>query len=98
MTIETFENGSCLTVTPIGRVDSVASDELQAVLEKQFTPDRDQLILDFAQVDYISSKGLRVLVSVYKALGGRKMEIVHANASVTEVLRISGMLHYFVLK
>lgn len=91
MTINTSRNGNELTVSPEGRLDSTTSGELQETLEAYFTEEVGKLILNFEGVDYISSKGLRILVSVYKSLNGREMEIVNANDSVLEVFRLSGL-------
>ena len=98
MTINQFKNGNNLTVIPGERLDSATSGEFQDFLTENFTADVEKLTLDFSQVDFISSKGLRVLVSTYKGLEGRKMEIINANASVKEVLRLSGLLKIFDVK
>lgn len=90
MTIEKKSENGILTITPIGRVDSATSDGLSAFMEQYFTPDIQKIIFDFSGVDFISSKGLRIIVTVYKSLNGREMEIVNANASVKEIFRISG--------
>lgn len=87
-----------LVVQPIGRLDSTTSEDFSQFIGENFTTDTAKLVLDFQSVDFISSKGLRVLVSVYKELGGRQMEIVNANSSVHEILRISGLLKVFGLK
>lgn len=81
-----------LTVIPEGRLDSAASGEFEAFLDTAFDDNIEKLILDFASVDFISSKGLRTVVSAYKKLNGRKMEIINANPSVKEVFRLSGLL------
>ena len=95
MTIaKTFEDG-VLTVIPEGRLDSAAGDEFSAFMDENFTDDVKKLVFDFGGLDFISSKGLRIIVSIYKNLEGREMEIVNANASVTEILRISGFLKIF---
>lgn len=92
MIIRTEKTDDRLTVMPEGRLDSNTNVELEEFLAKNFTPDVPNLTLDMSGVDYISSKGIRILVTVYKALEGRTMEIVRCNESVTEVLRLSGLL------
>lgn len=81
-----------LTVSPEGRLDSATSGEFQEFLTENFTADIEKLILDFSGVDFISSKGIRVIVAVYKNLGERKLAIISANAAVVEVFRLSGLL------
>ena len=95
MKIEKTENNGILTVKPTGRLDSLTSDEFLGFLNQNFTKDYTGLVLDFEKIDFISSKGLRVLVSVYKELGERTMKIVGANTSVYEVIKISGLLKVF---
>lgn len=95
MTIEQNKNGSELTIRPVGRLDSVTSGDLYDCLEQNFTPEISNLVLDFSKVDFISSKGLRVLVSVCKNLGDRKMKVINANESVADIFRLSGLLKIF---
>lgn len=84
-----------LTVRPVGRVNAVTGDDLEAFLAENFTGEVTELVLDFEEVEYISSKGLRVLVSLHKNLNGRSMRIVNANSTVVEVLRLSGLNQLF---
>ena len=50
-----------------------------------------QLILDFSKLDYISSAGLRVLLSAHKAMQKKGyMKIVHVNDLVQEVFDVTG--------
>lgn len=95
MTITHHINDHHLTIVPSGQIDSATSSLLQECIEKQFTTDITRLTLDFTAVDFISSKGLRILVSTYKNLNGRTMEVVNANTAVTEVFRLSGVLTLF---
>lgn len=92
MDIEVTKRDKELTVKPIGRLDSATSGDFAEAIAENFTEDMEKLIIDFDEVDFISSKGLRVIVSVYKELGDRTMEITDANASVLEVFRLSGLL------
>lgn len=98
MTIHHKKDGRAMTIMPVGRLDSTTSDDFQAAIEREFTEDFDRLIIDFAQVDYISSKGLRVLLSTYKRLNGRKMELTGVNTAVQEVLRTTGFSEIFAVK
>lgn len=98
MTINQSRAENVLTVVPEGRLDSSTGDEFGRFLDEHFTEDVEKIVFDFSGVDYISSKGLRILVSVYKDLKGRNMEIVNANTSVQEILRISGLTKVFNVK
>lgn len=53
----------------------------------------DTLTLDFANLDYISSAGLRVLLSAHKAMCGKGgMKVTHANEIVKEVFDVTGFV------
>lgn len=95
MTVTHHINDHHFTIVPSGQIDSATSSLLQECIEKQFVPGITRLALDFADVDFISSKGLRILVATYKGLNGRAMEVVNANTAVTEVFRLSGILSLF---
>ena len=98
MTTEIRVNDGILTAKPIGRLDSATSGEFETQLLPHITGDLQGVIIDMSCVDYISSKGLRVLVSAYRAHGGKKIDLVGVNRSVLEVLRLSGMLKVFAVK
>ena len=91
MNIEHSLHNNELTVRPQGRLDSAGSEEFSAFLEEHFTAQVSGLTLDLAEVDFVSSKGLRAIVAVYKSLSGRTLTLVNANPSVREVLRLSGL-------
>ena len=98
MTLKQKKNGDILTIIPEGRLDSSTSGEFAEYIEAGFTGDIKKLVLDFSGVDFISSKGLRVIVSVYKGLDGRAMEINGANNAVMEIFRLSGLLKVIEVK
>ena len=98
MTIDKVTTAESLTAILNGRLDSMTSDSFSEWLKTNFTDDTKHLILDFSGIDFISSKGLRVLITVYKSLNGRTMEIINANDSVLEVFRLSGLLNIFTIK
>ena len=58
-----------------------------------------QLVLDFSQVDYISSAGLRILLRLHKRMVERQgMRIVNANETVREVFSITGFVELFTIE
>ncbi len=94
MTVEKKENGKEITLLPIGRLDTTTAPQLEtqinAVLDKA-----QQLILDFEGLEYLSSAGLRVLLSAHKAFmkkGSGKMIICHVNETIYEVFEVTGFL------
>ena len=91
MQIETKKDGNTLVLIPAGRIDSATGEAFYEAAAQSFTEEFDTLRIDFSGVDFISSKGLRVLLTLYKQLGGRKIEITGANISVREVFRVTGL-------
>lgn len=92
MQINKNQEGNKLTLAPIGRVDTITSPELEAAVVLDGI---EELVFDLAQVDYISSAGLRVLLSSQKKMAGRSMKIVNAKPAVKEVFDITGFSDIF---
>ena len=84
--------GSKLTLAPQGRVDTITAPELEAAVVLDGV---EELVFDLAAVDYISSAGLRVLLSSQKKMSGKKMLIANACAAVREVFDITGFSDIF---
>ena len=90
MTINRNLNGSTLTIALEGRLDTTTAPELEKEL-KTSMDDAEELVLDFAGLDYISSAGLRVLLSAHKAMSGKGgMTVRNANEIVQEVFDVTG--------
>ena len=83
-------NGTELTVVPEGRLDTTTAPELEKELGECMDA-AGELTLDFADLEYISSAGLRVLLSAHKAMSKKGgMKIVNANGIVNEVFDVTG--------
>ena len=90
LNIEKKQEGTSLTVVLQGRLDTTTSPELELSL-KESLPGVTELVMDLEGLEYISSAGLRVLLSSHKAMmskGG--MKIVHVNDVVQEVFEVTG--------
>ena len=73
-----------------GRLDTVTAPELEKEL-KSLPEEKLALVLDFEKLSYISSAGLRVLLSTQKArnsLGG--MTLIHVNETIMEIFEVTG--------
>ena len=92
MQINKKQEGSKLVLAPIGRIDTITSPELEAAIAYDGV---DELVFDLSQVDYISSAGLRVLLSAQKKMAGKSMVIVGAKPAVKEVFDITGFSDIF---
>ena len=90
MTITKNMNGKVLEIALEGRLDTMTAPELEVELNKSLGG-ADSLVLDFSKLDYISSAGLRVLLTAHKAMvakGG--MKITNVNEIVQEVFEVTG--------
>ncbi len=87
-----------LLIAPAGRLDTVMSNELKEMLAACDTAGVN-IEMDFANVDYISSAGLRLLVALQKQAkaDGHTMVIRNTNAVVNEVFRVSGFNKAFTV-
>ena len=95
MTIELNDNNGDLLVKLAGRLDSTTAGELEESFKAELNDSVRSLTVDLKKVDFISSKGLRVLVGAYKTLGRKGVTLTGANSSVTEILRLSGLYNVF---
>ena len=90
MNISKKQNGANLEIALEGRLDTVTSPELEKEL-KASLDGADTLTLDFAKLDYISSAGLRVLLSAHKQMSAKGgMKIKNVNEIVREVFDVTG--------
>ncbi len=90
MTIEKKMNGTALEIALEGRLDTMTSPELEAELKKSM-PCAESLTLDFGKLEYISSAGLRVLLSAHKVMSAKGgMKVTHVNEVISEVFEVTG--------
>ena len=75
-----------------GRIDGAATSDLQSGLESGIGSDDQALILDFGQVSYINSSGLRVGVRIAKQCkeSGKKFGICNLSDATRDIVAISG--------
>ena len=90
MTIEKNLNGTELTVTIAGRLDTTTAPQLEAEF-KQSINGVKKLVLDFAALEYLSSAGLRVLLSAQKVMNKQgEMIIKNVNETINEIFEVTG--------
>ena len=83
-------NGNDLEIALEGRLDTATAPELEKEL-KDSLDGVGELTLDFGKLDYISSAGLRVLLSAHKTMSGKGgMKVTHVNEIVAEVFEVTG--------
>lgn len=90
MTITKKQDGTNLEIALEGRLDTMTAPELEKELNASLDA-ADTLTLDFADLAYISSAGLRVLLSAHKAMSRKGgMKVVNVNEIVKEVFDVTG--------
>jgi anti-sigma B factor antagonist len=91
MTINKEANGSDLKITLSGRLDTTTAPELESEL-KESLDGVTSLTFDFKELAYISSAGLRVLLSAQKIMNksAGEMKIVGSNDEIKEIFEVTG--------
>ena len=92
MTIEKKLDGSVLDIALQGRLDTTTSPQLENEL-KTALDGVTELIFDLAGLEYISSAGLRVLLSAQKTMNKQgSMTIRNVNSDVMDVFDVTGFV------
>ncbi|HCH28617.1 MAG TPA: anti-sigma factor antagonist [Ruminococcaceae bacterium] len=92
MTINKNLNGSELTLGLEGRLDTTTAPELETVIQNELS-DVKELVFDFKNLEYISSAGLRVLLSAQKIMNKNgNMKIINVNDMITEIFEVTGFI------
>ena len=91
MNITKTYNEKELTIAVEGRVDTITSIDFENEINSEMG-NFDSLIIDYADLEYTSSAGLRVLIATQKKLKADNipMKIINVNDSINEIFRMSG--------
>ncbi|MCJ7513544.1 MAG: STAS domain-containing protein [Anaerolineales bacterium] len=93
MEIQSQEYKRVAVVTISGRIDSATSAEFEAALQDAIAKGKRNLILDMSQVEFLSSSGLRVLVTTLKTLRktGGDICIAQPSQRARDAIDIAGL-------
>ena len=99
MTINKNPDGTTLTLAIDGRIDTQTAPELEAAI-KESIDGVDHLVLDFAQVPYISSAGLRIVLAAQNWMDAKKGTLVIRNAAkfIVNVFKVTGFDSFLTLE
>ena len=90
LSISKKSENDALTVALEGRLDTSTAPQLEAELKEALTGVA-ALTLDLGALDYISSAGLRVLLSAQKQMNRQgEMKITNVNETVMEIFEVTG--------
>ena len=98
MEIKVLKNDN-IVIELKGRLDTTTSPQLDEKV-KEIEIDKDLVIIDFKELEYISSAGLRVLLAIKKMLEakGKALEIHNVNEVITEVFNVTGFINVLNIK
>lgn len=98
MNIEKIVDGKKLTIVLTGRMDTTTAPELDAEL-KQSVSSIEELVLDFAGLEYLSSAGLRVLLAAQKVMNRQgSMAVKNVNETIMEIFEVTGFVDVLTIE
>lgn len=90
--------GTTLTLAPVGSIDASNAPQFQDAINKSLEG-VTQVVFDFANLEYISSAGLRVLLATQKSLGNPgAVHVRNAPADVMEVLTVTKLAQFMTIE
>jgi len=92
MEIKKNVQGENVNISLIGRLDTMTAPELEAEIKTLENP--KNIVLDFDNLEYISSAGLRVVLAISKMMKSASgtFKVVNVNADVNEIFEMTGFL------
>ena len=98
MNITTHKSNNTVTLTVEGRLDTTTAPELEKALSTQLEG-VESLTLDFGDLAYISSAGLRVLLALQKTMNKQgRMVVTHVNENIMEVFDVTGFVDVLTIE
>lgn len=98
MTISQHMDNGTLTIAPKGRLDSTTSPLLSEAINGRLDG-VTTLVLDLADLAYISSAGLRVILTARTAMARQgDMKVTHVNESIMEIFEITGFVDLLTIE
>ncbi len=90
MEIKKTKNGNELIITVSGRLDTTTAPMLEAEL-RQSISGVEKLVFDFGELEYLSSAGLRVILSAQKVMNKQgEMVVKNVNETIAEIFEVTG--------
>ena len=90
MTIEIKKEAKSLILKITGRLDTTSAPEMEKAVKENISG-VEKLIIDMEKLEYISSAGLRVLLSAQKTMNGQgSMKVINVSDTIMEIFEITG--------
>lgn len=98
MTIDIKKNASATTIEVVGRLDTITAPVLEQTINDNVA-NMQNLVFDFKGLEYISSAGLRVLLSAQKKMQKiGTMKLVNVCEDVMEIFEMTGFADILVIE
>ena len=98
MTIDVKKIADQVTITVAGRLDTTTAPQLESELRSSLNG-VEKLVLDFENLEYLSSAGLRVLLGAQKVMNRQgSMVIRNVNENIMEVFEITGFVDILTIE
>lgn len=98
MTITKNVEGTTLQIALQGRLDTTTAPQLEEEL-KQSLEGMKEVILEFTQLEYLSSAGLRVILAAQKVMNKQgRLVIRNVNETIMEVFEVTGFLDILTIE
>ena len=100
MKTEITENGNQLIAAFIGRLDTAAAVQTAEDVKPLLEASNREIILECSHLEYISSSGLRIFLSIRKeaAAHGSKVIVRNINADIRQVFMMTGFISLFEIQ
>lgn len=90
LNIDKKTEGNSMEVKLSGRLDTTTAPQLEEVVKAELSG-KDTLVFDLADLEYISSAGLRVLLSAQKIMNNQgSMTVKNVSEEVNEIFEVTG--------
>ncbi len=98
MNIEKTQNDSELYIALTGRLDTTTAPQLEAELKHNISG-VEKLVFDFVNLEYLSSAGLRVLLSAQKVMNKQgEMIIKNVNDTIADIFEVTGFVDILTIE
>ena len=91
-------DGEALNIALDGRLDTMTAPQLESEVKESLEGVKE-LVFDFEKLDYVSSAGLRVILSAQKAMNKQgSMKILNVNSDIMDVFEITGFAYILTIE
>ncbi len=98
MEIAQEQRGAVSVLAPVGRLDTDSAADLELAVQDLINAGAVHFVVDLAQINYVSSAGLRVLLMLAKSVDGKgSLRVAGLNAQVQQVFDIAGFTKLFAI-